>query len=93
MIQTEDIDLAGKLVQDAAAYLGLADLASTASFPVLMQSFQTVLVKVTKCYIMPCCICTCTDADQANEQALLMQRCTFTAIATINSSHHILLTS
>lgn len=46
VVQTEDIDLAGEIVQDAAAYLGLTELASTASFPALMQSFQAVLVKV-----------------------------------------------
>lgn len=69
-IQTEDIDLAGELVQDAAAYLGLTELASTASFPVLMQSFQTVLIKVLICYTSQCCICS--DAD-VSEQVTVLQ--------------------
>ena len=50
VVQTEDIDLAGEVVQDAAAYLGLTELESIASFPSLMQSFHSVLVKVTALY-------------------------------------------
>ena len=46
-IRTDDLELAGSVVQDAAAYLGVTDLESTAVFPVQMQEFQAVLAKVT----------------------------------------------
>lgn len=45
-MRTEDLELAGEVVQDAAAYLGLTDLESTAHFPDHMQDFQAVLAKV-----------------------------------------------
>lgn len=49
MVRTEDLELAGEVVQDAAAYLGLTDLESTAHFPDHMQDFQAVLAKVSAC--------------------------------------------
>ncbi|KAL0033983.1 hypothetical protein WJX79_001201 [Trebouxia sp. C0005] len=49
MVRTEDLELAGEVVQDAAAYLGLTDLESTAHFPDHMQDFQAVLAKVDEC--------------------------------------------
>ena len=49
MVRTEDLELAGEVVQDAAAYLGLTDLESTAHFPDHMQDFQAVLAKVSVC--------------------------------------------
>ena len=46
-MRTDDLALAGEVVQDAAAYLGLTDLESTAHFPLHMQEFQAVLAKVS----------------------------------------------
>lgn len=46
-MRTEDLELAGEVVQDAAAYLGLADLESTAHFPSHMEEFQAVMGKVS----------------------------------------------
>lgn len=47
VVRTDDLELAGEVVQDAAAYLGLADLESTAHFPTQMQDFQAVMAKVS----------------------------------------------
>ena len=47
VIRTDDLELAGEIVQDAAAYLGVADLESTAHFPMHMQDFQAVMSKVS----------------------------------------------
>jgi len=47
VVRTENLELAGEVVQDAAAYLGLTDLESTAHFPDHMQDFQLVLAKVS----------------------------------------------
>ena len=47
VVRTDDLELAGEVVQDAAAYLGLADLESTAHFPSHMQEFQAVMGKVS----------------------------------------------
>ncbi|KAI8467845.1 MAG: ciliary BBSome complex subunit 2 [Monoraphidium minutum] len=44
-ILTDDMDLAGDLVQDLAAYLGLEDLASRASFPAAMDAFKATLAQ------------------------------------------------
>ena len=68
MVGTEDLELAGEVVQDAAAYLGLTDLESTAHFPDHMQDFQAVLAKASSLHYqllyllldleispMPCC--------------------------------------
>lgn len=52
-MRTDDLDLAGEVVQDAAAYLGLADLESTAHFPSHMQEFQTVMGKVSTHHLDP----------------------------------------
>ena len=46
-IRTDDLELAGEVVQDAAIYLGLTDLESTAYYPTHMQDFQAVLAKVS----------------------------------------------
>lgn len=47
VVRSDDLELAGEVVQDAAAYLGLTDLESTAHFPEHMQHFQAVLAKVS----------------------------------------------
>ena len=47
VVRTDDLELAGEVVQDAAAYLGLADLESTAHFPSHMEEFQAVMGKVS----------------------------------------------
>ena len=47
LVRTDDLELAGEVVQDAAAYLGLADLESTAHFPSHMEEFQSVMGKVS----------------------------------------------
>ncbi|KAL3143199.1 Bardet-Biedl syndrome 2 protein [Trebouxia sp. C0009 RCD-2024] len=49
VVRTDDLELAGVVVQDAAAYLGLADLESTAHFPTHTQQFQAVMAKVIVC--------------------------------------------
>lgn len=43
---TDDMDLAGDLVQDLAAYLGIEDLASRAAFPAAMEAFKATLAQV-----------------------------------------------
>eukprot|EP00742_Colponemidia_sp_Colp-10_P006121 GILJ01006549.1.p1 GENE.GILJ01006549.1~~GILJ01006549.1.p1 ORF type:complete len:712 (+),score=127.24 GILJ01006549.1:705-2840(+) len=46
VIKTDDMDLAGELVQDLAASLQLSELESFAEFPSEMEKFKNVLVKV-----------------------------------------------
>jgi len=46
VIKTDNMDLAGEMVTDLAAYLGVLDLTSTADFPVAMQEFKDILTKV-----------------------------------------------
>ncbi|KAG2486168.1 hypothetical protein HYH03_015132 [Edaphochlamys debaryana] len=45
-LATDSMDMAGELVGDLAAYLGLGDLASTAHFPGAMRAFKEVLDQV-----------------------------------------------
>lgn len=52
VVRTDNLELAGEVVQDAAAYLGLADLESTAHFPTHMQDFRAVMVKVSTCRVI-----------------------------------------
>lgn len=40
------MDMAGEMVTDLAAYLGVQDLTSTADFPAAMLEFKAVLEKV-----------------------------------------------
>ena len=40
------MDMAGEMVGDLAAYLGVVDLSSTADFPKAMEDFKDVLGKV-----------------------------------------------
>nr|BCL66089.1 Bardet-Biedl syndrome 2 protein [Volvox africanus] len=42
-VRTDNMDMAGELVGDLAAYLGLTDLSSTVDFPLAMKSFKEVL--------------------------------------------------
>ncbi len=60
MVRTEDLELAGEVVQDAAAYLGLTDLESTAHFPDHMQDFQAVLAKASSLHYQLYSICCWT---------------------------------
>lgn len=53
VVRTDDLELAGEVVQDAAAYLGLADLESTAHFPSHMHEFQAVMGKVSAYVLGP----------------------------------------
>ena len=48
-IETDDLDLAGDLIQSLASYLGLQDLSVTASFPQQMKELSEVLDKVRFC--------------------------------------------
>merc|ERR1719188_2048298 len=45
-IRTDDIEVAGELVQDLCSYLEVTELESTASFPEEMEKFKQVLLKV-----------------------------------------------
>lgn len=46
VICTDNMDMAGEMVTDLAAYLGVADLSSIADFPIAMEEFKAVLEKV-----------------------------------------------
>merc|ERR1719222_1283592 len=45
-IRTDDIEVAGEMVQDLCAHLQVTELESTASFPDEMEKFKSVLMKV-----------------------------------------------
>eukprot|EP00929_Paragymnodinium_shiwhaense_P107339 TRINITY_DN7343_c0_g1_i1.p1 TRINITY_DN7343_c0_g1~~TRINITY_DN7343_c0_g1_i1.p1 ORF type:complete len:723 (+),score=176.59 TRINITY_DN7343_c0_g1_i1:319-2487(+) len=45
-IRTDDIEVAGEMVQDLCAHLQVAELESTANFPDEMEKFKSVLMKV-----------------------------------------------
>jgi len=45
-IRTDDIDVAGEMVQDLCQYLQVNELESTANFPDEMEKFKSVLLKV-----------------------------------------------
>merc|ERR1711970_782701 len=45
-IRTDDMDVAGELVSDLAAYLQITELESIAHFPDEMEKFKSVLLKV-----------------------------------------------
>merc|ERR1719263_46222 len=45
-IRTDDIEVAGELVQDLCAYLQVTELESVAHFPDEMEKFKSVLMKV-----------------------------------------------
>lgn len=53
VVRTDDLELAGEVVQDAAAYLGLNDLESKAHFPSHMEEFQAVMGKVSTYLLAP----------------------------------------
>ena len=71
VVRTDDLELAGGVVQDAAAYLGLADVHSTAHFPSHMQEFQEVMGKVSTHHLnsTTCCIC-CVFVCQHRQSAI-----------------------
>eukprot|EP00955_Chlamydomonas_euryale_P063479 358683-Chlamydomonas_euryale.AAC.2 len=46
------MDVAGEMVADLVAYLGIQDLASTCDFPAAMAEFRAVLEKVCLCRYM-----------------------------------------
>mmetsp|Transcript_1183 Transcript_1183/g.3589 ORF Transcript_1183/g.3589 Transcript_1183/m.3589 type:complete len:718 (+) Transcript_1183:115-2268(+) len=45
-IRTDDIEVAGEMIQDMCAYLQVTELESTANFPEEMEKFKSVLMKV-----------------------------------------------
>lgn len=45
-LRTDDMDLAGDLVQAVASFLGLDELQVTADFPMHMEELKEILVKV-----------------------------------------------
>ena len=47
-IKTDDMDLAGDVVQALATFLNVDDLQSTADFPHEMEKLREILVKVLK---------------------------------------------
>ena len=54
-IMTDDLDLAGDIIQSLASYLGLEDLSVTASFPQQMKELREIMEKVYSCLHS----CTC----------------------------------
>ncbi|EDO39492.1 predicted protein [Nematostella vectensis] len=46
VIKTDDMDLAGDLIQAMAGFLGIEDLQTTAEFPAAMEELRAILVKV-----------------------------------------------
>lgn len=46
VIRTDNIEVAGEIVQDLAGYLGIVELQSSAEFPQEMSSFKDVLARV-----------------------------------------------
>ena len=42
-IKTDDMELAGSIVQDLCLYMGIADLSSSADFPQEFEAFKKVL--------------------------------------------------
>mmetsp|Transcript_108077 Transcript_108077/g.241154 ORF Transcript_108077/g.241154 Transcript_108077/m.241154 type:complete len:724 (-) Transcript_108077:131-2302(-) len=45
-LRTNDMEVAGEMIQDLAAHLQMVDLESTANFPDEMEKFKTVLMRV-----------------------------------------------
>ena len=45
-IQTDDMDLAGDVIQSLAQFLNIEDLQTTADFPVETETLRQILVKV-----------------------------------------------
>uniref|UniRef100_A0A383WCU1 Bardet-Biedl syndrome 2 protein homolog n=1 Tax=Tetradesmus obliquus TaxID=3088 RepID=A0A383WCU1_TETOB len=48
-LHCESMELAGELLQDLAAYVGVTELNSTASFPAAMEQFKSTLATVEAC--------------------------------------------
>lgn len=46
-LQTDDIDLAGDLVQSLASFLGIEDLSAEADFPEYFEELRTTLTEVS----------------------------------------------
>ena len=47
VIKTDDMDLAGDIIQALASFLGLEDLQVTADFPMHLEELKNVLAKVS----------------------------------------------
>lgn len=73
VVRTDDLELAGEVVQDAAAYLGLTDLESTAHFPTHMQEFQGVLAKVS--FVSEMVACSALQPDKQHVAVMQWQHC------------------
>jgi len=50
-LRTDDIDLAGDLIQSLASFLAIEDLQAEADFPVYFKELRTILTEVKKCNI------------------------------------------
>eukprot|EP00775_Hariotina_reticulata_P010207 gene10207-10368_t len=48
-LHSHSMELAGELLQDLAAYLGIEELSTTAHFPAIMETFQATLKHVEAC--------------------------------------------
>ena len=46
-LKTDDMDLAGDIIQALASFLGLEELQVTADFPMHMEELKSVLTKVS----------------------------------------------
>lgn len=62
-LQTDDIDLAGDLVQSLASFLGIEDLSVEADFPEYFEELRTTLTEVrpragtrSSFVLLPCCL-------------------------------------
>ncbi|GLC47294.1 Bardet-Biedl syndrome 2 protein [Pleodorina starrii] len=68
-VRTDNMDMAGELVGDLAAYLGLSDLGSTVDFPAAMKAFKEVLNAVDEHNITRLRM----NADMADSSNLIKQ--------------------
>lgn len=52
-LRTDDMDLAGDLIQALSVFLNIEDLQVTADFPDEMEILKDILVKVQSCHDIP----------------------------------------
>ncbi len=79
-ILTDDMDLAGDLLQDLAGYLGVEDLPSRANFPAALEAFKATLEQVI--------LAACFHAEE--EEGVVVGRNKHHHLKTpLNSSMHL----
>jgi len=78
-LRTDDIDLAGDLIQSLASFLAIEDLQAEADFPVYFKELRTTLTEVKKCNITfkinksfscknPLCLCQVDDFHSVHQK-------------------------